>query len=377
MAVRGALRLRARVGAWPEAQDPAPGRVKLPRLAWLAVLAPLALAAQLAGAPHAAFPLAVLGLVGGSFLLGEASEVVGSRLGQGVGSLVTATLSNLVTILVVGAALFEGLYDVVQASITGAIVGTILFALGGAMFLGGLGREKQTFNREAAAVNTTLLMVASFALLIPALTQNLVGDRRPDIAARITLPLAVILVTVYLAGLLFSTRTHKHLFNPPTAEAHERTPSIVARFPIAVLVGSVGLVAMAAQSFAVSITPVSETLGLNALFVGIVVVGVVTDAVEISASWRAARRDRMHTALQVTTSSAIQAALFVAPVLVFLSLLTPRLLTLQFQMVEVVAILMSAVLVNVVSADGESTWYEGVLLLTLYAILALVFFVSP
>ncbi|MCA1813519.1 MAG: calcium/proton exchanger [Halobacteriales archaeon] len=353
------------------------GKVALPKLSYLALLAPLSFAAHALGYATAAFPLAVLGLVGGAFLLGEASEVLGSRIGQGLGSLVTATLSNLVTILVVGAALFAGLYDVVAASVTGVILGTLLFALGGAMFLGGLGREKQTFNREAAGVNTTLLMVASFALLIPALAQALLGARAPDIGARITLPLAVLLIVVYLAGLMFSTRTHKHLFNPPTAAEHGTVSTFASRYPLPLLVGSVALVAMAAETFASSLEPVSAGIGLSGPFIGIFVVGVITDAVEISASWRAARRDRMHAALHVSTGSAIQAALFVAPILVFLSLLTPRMLSLQFEMTEVVAILMSAVLVNVVASDGESTWYEGVLLLSLYAILGLVFFFSP
>ncbi|HEV8358908.1 MAG TPA: calcium/proton exchanger [Candidatus Thermoplasmatota archaeon] len=358
----------------------APAHGPLPRLAYLALLAPVAFAASAAHAPAVAFPLGAMALVGAAFLLGEAAEVVALRLGEGLGSLVTASLSNLVTLTIVGAALVEGLYGVVHAAIIGAILGNVLFALGGAMLLGGVGREKQSFGREAAAVNATLLMMASFALLMPAIVGRLAADRDPLVTEKLTIPISLVLLGTYFIGLLFSTRTHKHLFNPAAADEEERHrahPAIV-KHPLPVLAGTVLLVGAMAETVAENLQPVGAASGIPSLFLGIVVIGIITNSVEIATAWRMARKDHMNVAIQVATGSGIQVMLFVTPILVFLSLLLPTgLLSLEFPMAMVVAVGMAAVLVNIVASDGESTWYEGVLLLALYAIVASVFLVLP
>ena len=357
---------------------PIPLGGKLPRITALALLAPLAVVASLLHLPLAAFPLALLGLVGGAFLLGEAAEEVAGRLGEGLGALVLATLSNLVTLTIVGATLLEGLYDVVRAALAGAILSNLLVALGGAMVLGGWKREKQTFGREAAAVNATLLMVAAFGLLTPGIADLLFAGQVQNVGERLTIPIALVLAGVYIAGLLFSTRTHRHLFNPARAAERHVPHPFIQRHALPVLVGSVVLVAALAETLAENVVPVGERIGLSGIFLGIVVIGLVANSVEIAAAWQFARRDRMNVTIQIATGSAIQVMLFVVPVLVLASLaLDTGLLSLEFPMAMVAAIGMAIVLVNIVASDGESTWYEGVLLLALYAILASVFLLHP
>jgi Ca2+:H+ antiporter len=373
VSMEATLRPRLRIRPRSQSAEHAP----LPRLAALLALAPLAIGAEMAHQPLLAFPLSVLALAGGAFLLGEAAEVVATRLGEAVGALLTATLSNTVTLAILGAALVEGLYDVVHASIVGAILGNILFALGAAMLAGGLGRAKQSFGREAAAVNSTLLLVASFAFLVPALVGKLVGDRDPAIALKLTVPIAVILLATYVVGLLFSTRTHRHLYDATPGGGTHKAHPLMERYPVPILVASVAVVALLAEVLANSLGPVGDRAGIPPLFLGIVVIGLVANSVEIATALRMARRDRMNVALQVATGSGIQVMLFVTPLLVFASLALGRPLSMEFPMVMALLVGMASVLVNVVASDGESTWYEGVLLLALYAIVGLVFLVLP
>lgn len=375
--MRGLLEAK-RKPAQVELSDRGQPSPRLPRPVFLLVFLPAAVIAADAGVPLLAFPTSVLALIGGAFLLGEAAEVVAHRVGEGIGSLVTATLSNLVTLTILGAALLNGDYNVVQAAIVGAILGNILFALGGAMLLGGWNREKQSFGQEAAASNATLLIIASFALLLPALVGRFVGDDAPGIGRDLTVPISLILFGTYVVGLLFSIKTHRHLFNPAQDAEEHAAHRLVERYPVPVLVVSVLMVAMMAETLAASIEPVGHGLGLSELFLGIVVIGVITNSVEIAAAWRLAKRDRMNVTIQIATGSGVQVMLFVVPLLVFISLLLPSgLLSLEFPMAMATAVVMATLLVNIVASDGESTWYEGVLLLALHASVAVVFFFHP
>jgi Ca2+:H+ antiporter len=352
-------------------------RGAFPRAGLLMLLAPIAWLAAQADVPLVAFPTSVLALVGGALVLGEAAEVVAHRAGQGIGALLTASLSNLIDLAILGAALYAGLYDVVQAGITGAIVGNVLFALGGAMFLGGLRRPKQEFPRQAATTNTTLLLLASFAIVAPTVAAAVVGARAPDVGTRLTLPIAVVLFITYAGAMIFSLRTHRDLFNPEgTEEEGLAVHPFFRRHPYAMLLGSVLFVAWMAEVLAGTIEPVGERLGLSTLFLGIVVIGVVTNAVEIATCWRMALRDRIHVALQAAVGGSIQVVLFVVPVLVLVSQFLPfGPFSLELPLDMTAAILMTAILINVIAADGESTWYEGAMMLALWTIIAMVFYV--
>jgi Ca2+:H+ antiporter len=357
------------------AQSEAAGAGVIPRTVYLAVLAPLAFVLYHFGLLTAALCLAVLALVGGAFLLGEAAEVVAQRLGEALGALLTASLSNVVTLALLGAALIDNERDFVRASIVGAILGNLLLALGGGMLLGGWGRERQRFGREAAATNTTLLLVSGFAILFPTLA-DAATDSTTLTAAHMTTPLAVVLFLTYVAGLVFSVRTHKHLFDVAQAALPHSAHPWIRRFAPLVLILSVALVGWMADIVAGTIGPAGARLGLSPLFMGVVVVGAISNSVEISAAWRFARQDRMNLTLQIATGSCIQVMLFVVPVLVLFSLALPAgLLALQFNMPMAIAVLMSVILVNVVAADGESTWYEGVMLVALFVVVAVAFYV--
>jgi Ca2+:H+ antiporter len=355
-------------------------RPPLPSAAWLSILAPVAIVAHGLGHEGIAFIAALLTLAGGAFVLGEAAEVVARRIGEGLGSLLIATMSNMVTLVLVGAALLQGFYGIVRAAIVGAILGNLLLALGGAMMLGGLGRERQRFSMEAAGSNTSLLVLASFAVIIPTIVGGLSGQAGADRAASLSLPIAVVLLGAYFLGLVFSVRTHRHLFNfKPTgySPVHEAPPWI-ERMPVILLVAGVALVAWMAVIVAEGIEPVALANGVPPNFLGIIVLGAVANSVEIVSAWRSAHRDRMNVAFQLVTGSGIQVMLFVLPVLVLVSAVLPSgVLSLTFPLTMAAAIGMATFLVHLVASDGESNWYEGALLLILYGILGVVFYVIP
>lgn len=359
---------------------PPPPRARLPSVAWLSALAPVSILAHETGHEGIAFVAALLTLAGGAFVLGEAAEVVARRIGEGLGALLVATMSNMVTLVLVGAALLQGFYHIVRAAIVGAILGNLLLALGGAMALGGLGRERQRFSQMAAGSNTSLLVLASFAVIIPTIVGGLSGQAGADRAASLSLPIAVVLLGAYLLGLVFSVRTHRHLFNiKPTGHSllHEAPPWI-ERMPGTLLVAGVGLVAWMSVIVAEGIEPVALANGVPANFLGIIVLGAVANSVEIVSAWRSAHRDRMNVAFQLVTGSGIQVMLFVLPVLVLVSWMLPYgVLSLTFPLTMAAAIGMATFLVHLVASDGESNWYEGSLLLVLYGILGVVFFVIP
>lgn len=327
--------------------------------------------------------IAIVPLAG---LMGEATERIASRLGAGIGGLLNATFGNAAELIIALVALQKGLYDVVKASLTGSIIGNILLVLGLAMVAGGVKRERQTFDRTAAAASSTLLLLAAIGLVVPAVfhmvaegavsANRLTHVQELAIERSLSLEIAVVLFATYVLSLLFALRTHAHLYTGAAAE-HEHE-AVDMRAAVITLLVVTALIAWMSEMLVGAVEEASHVLGLTEVFVGVIVVAIVGNAAEHSTAVLVAMKNHMDLSLNIAIGSSIQIALFVAPVLVFASYFMPHgPMDLRFTMFEVLAVIASVLIVNLVSQDGESNWLEGALLLAVYVILALAFFFLP
>lgn len=323
------------------------------------------------------FLTSVVAIIPLAALLSRATEAVASKTGDAVGGLLNATLGNLTELVISLAALQAGQYLLVKASIAGAIVTNSLFMLGGAFLFGGLRHHIQEFNRVNARFQACLLFLATIAVLVPSLISEVDQPPAPAISHQLSLGLAVILIAVYVLGMLFSLRTHRELFaSAGHAEEGEKpwplTPSIV------ILVVVTLLVALVSEVFVGSVQAAADDLGMTPAFVGFIVVALVGAAAEITTAFSAARANRLDLSVAVALGSAVQIALFVAPVLVFVSyFIGPEPMTLQFWRGAVTMMVVATMAATLLSNSGRGTWYAGVMALALYAIFAFTLFVLP
>ncbi len=351
---------------------------------WLTPLIPVAVALDLAGAPATAvFAVSALGIVPTAALMGRATEELAARSGPGIGGLLNVTFGNAPELIIALFALGQGLQEVVKASIVGSIIGNILLVMGAAMFVGGLGREKQTFSRTGAGVQTSMLLLAAAALLMPAIFELVEGQGLPAPGAQsihygatvehLSYAVAAVLIVTYGIGLVFSLRTHRDLFNPEYGDEDSwgwstRT-SVIALAVAGVLVGVMSEILVG------SIKEASHSFGLSEFFIGVIVVAIVGNAAEHWVAVLVARKDKMDLAVNIAIGSSAQVALFVAPVLVLASIfLGPFPLALVFNGFELGAIMLAILIANYVTQDGESTWFEGLQLLAVYAVFGIAFY---
>ncbi len=352
---------------------------------YLGVFIPAAVVLEIAGAsPLLVFSAAALGVIPCAAVMGEATEAIAARTGPGIGGLLNVTFGNAPELIIAFFALNKGLQEVVKASIVGSVIGNILLVLGAAMLVGGLPREKQTFSQTAANAQAAMLMLATAALTLPALFQLIhggglpaVGDTRTDFGSdleTISFGVALILLATYAAGLVFSLRTHRSVFNPYSEDAGEEHHWPVRR-AVTVLAASAVLVGLMSEILVGSIEEASHDIGLSQFFVGVFVVAIVGNAAEHWVAVLVATKDKMDLAVNIAIGSSAQVALFVAPVLVLLSFVVgPAPMALVFNGYEIGGLIFAVLIATLVTAEGESNWFEGVQLLALYAVLGLVFY---
>ena len=312
-------------------------------------------------------------------LMGEATEQLADRLGPGVGGLLNATFGNAAELIIALFALFKGYDEVVKASLAGSIIGNILLVLGGALLAGGLKHSTQSFNRTAAGTGATMLVLAAFGLLVPAIFHELpeVSSRDLQLEHELSVGVSMILLLTYLAHLVFSLITHKRLFNPVVVVPSEDGRHWSSSKATIVLIVATVLVAAMSEMLVGTVEHASHFMGMNKVFIGVVVVAIVGNAAEHSTAVLVAIKNEMDLAVGIALGSALQIALFVAPVLVFASYLRSAPMDLRFTSLEVLAVLAGVLIARMVAEDGESNWLEGVMLLMVYAILALAFFFLP
>jgi len=344
----------------------------------LLIFLPVALAVKFSGVGGIwLFLTSALAIIPLAKILGTATQMLVMHVGSGVGALINATFANAVEMIIAFFALQEGLYEVVKASITGSILGNILFVLGLSFFLGGLGKEKETFNRTAAGVTASQLTLATMGLLIPAAFVLTSGNEATEtLKEEMSIGVALILLVSYAAQLTFSLRTHKHLYSEEEGLAmHGQVWS--RKHAIFVLLGTTVLVGLMADILVEGLDYLTTNLGLSDLFVGVIILALVGSAAENVTAVMVAMKGKMDLALNIAMSSTLQIALFVAPVLVLVGFFIGKPLDLVFNLFEVIAVAASVLIVNAITQDGESNWFEGVQLLSAYAILGVAFFFHP
>ena len=339
------------------------------------------------------FATAALGVIPTAALMGRATEELAHRSGPGIGGFLNVTFGNAPELIIAFFALREGLQEVVKASLIGSILGNILLVMGASMLVGGLKRERQFFDRTAANVQVLMLLLAGAALLLPAVFELIDGGRLPSVGEEevnypndvetMSFIVAIILLLTYVAGLIFSLKTHRALFNPTGGEGedgehgaeHEgEEPWSIKKSVITLAVAGIA-VGLMSEILVGSIQEASEGIGISEFFVGLIVVAIVGNAAEHWVAIYFAAKDKMDLSVNIAVGSSAQIALFAAPVLVLLSfVIGDHPMSLVFNGFELVAVLLAILVANFVVNEGESTWFEGLQLLALYALMGVVFF---
>jgi Ca2+:H+ antiporter len=364
------------------------GNYKIGFINLLLVFVPIAFVLQFSHADGTwiflASGLAIIPLAG---LLGEATEHLSEHVGPGIGGLLNATFGNAAELIIAVFALQAGLYGIVKASITGSIIGNLLLVLGASMVAGGLKYKTQSFNAIGAGMNSTLMLLSTAGLVVPALfyymltAHEMPADQITQIDLDVSLDVSIVLFVTYVLSLVFSLQTHKHLYDTtdyetPGGAEFEEVWSI--KKSSIVLAVSTAFVAIMSEYLVHSIEEATSSWGMTEVFVGVIIVAIVGNAAEHSAAIMMAMKDKMDIAVTIAVGSSSQVALLLAPVLVFLSYFVgPQPMDLVFSPLEVLAVILSAVLVNFVALDGKSHWMEGVQLLAVYFVLGIAFYFLP
>lgn len=367
-----------------------------PSLDWLLIFVPIAILLRFIPSlenPTALFIVSCLAIIPLAGWMGKATEHLAEHLGQGIGGLLNATFGNAAELIIALFALSKGLEGVVKASITGSIIGNMLLVLGLSLITGGAKFKTQKFDRTAASTLATALTLAAIALLIPTIFHLVAaqvpvssGGWTPQKEQNLSLAIAIVLFLTYMGTLYFSLVTHKNLFvgeamqgaAHDVGEEEEKAGEHWTKGKsITVLLVATGFVALISEFLVGAVEAARGALGFTEVFVGVIVVAIIGNAAEHSSAILMAMRNKMDLTLGIALGSSLQIALFVAPVLIFASYLFGKPMNLEFTIPEVVAVFASILIVQQICSDGESNWIEGLQLLSVYAILAILFFYLP
>lgn len=347
--------------------------------------------------PILVFLASALAIVPLAKLMGDATEVLAESLGATLGGLLNATLGNAPEIIISLFALHRGLVDVVKASVTGSIIGNLLFGLGLAMFAGGLKHRDgpQHFDSSVARMDGGLLFLATFGLVIPAIfSRTTQVAEQGQKAAEISMPIAVLLLFIYFASFLFTLLNSKPTLNQPKERLELKTegnPMVpesageeeaeTATWSQGKALGILGAVtvglAIMSEILTGALEPTTESLGLTPLFAGVFLLALVGNAAELFSAVKFARKDQLDVSLGITVGASIQVSLVVVPLLVFFGAAFGQPMNLVFSTFELVAIILSVMVSRNLIVDGQSTWLEGLTLMVVYFMLGVGFYFAP
>jgi Ca2+:H+ antiporter len=353
--------------------DRMPARLRWmrPSLNWLLVFIPASLIAELAHQPLLTFITAALAIVPLAGLIGRATDQLAICIGPRLGGLLNATFGNLTELIVAVLLIEAGDFDIVKATLIGSIVGNLLLVLGLSLFVGGLGRGEQAFSARAASVHTASLVLAVAGLGVPALllatSSRLSAGSRELVSAGV----AATLIVSYAAALVFMQVTHAHLFRTP--EASEQ-PEWSRTLAAGVLLAAALLVGLESELLVSALNPALNSVKISPIFVGLILIPVIGNAAEHASAVFFAIRDKLDITLEIAVGSSTQVALFVAPSMVFISLLIGRPMDFVFTGFEIGAVFIATLIIAVISRDGHGNWLEGLQLIGIYAIIALAAF---
>lgn len=339
------------------------------------ILVPLALLGEfLHWSPLVLLGLAAFGMIPLAGLLGEATEELAIHTGPRVGGLINATLGNAAELIITIVALNRGLTELVKASITGSILGNLLLIMGGALLLGGLKNGRQQFDRRITGLAATQMTLAVIALAVPTLFVRAIGDRGDVLT--LSEEVGVVMILLYVLYLVYSFRREPTEPRPKTGvdmRAHEAKWSVPVA--LAVLAGATLAIVFLSEILVGAVEEVVAEVGLSEFFLGIILIPLVGNVAEHLVGVTAAYKNQMELSLEISFGSSMQVALFVAPLLVFISLFVgPASMNLVFTNFELMALIAATLIATFVALDGESNWLEGAQLLAVYVIFGFGFF---
>ena len=350
---------------------------------WLLIFVPVSVALKyVSGIPAPViFFSAALAIVPIAAMVVRATEQLSTRTGDAVGGLLNATFGNAPEMIIALVALKAGYLDMVRASLVGAILANLLLALGMGFFMGGLRFHEQRFNPAATRAYSTMMFVAAISMTVPSAFNRAFGAQgvlREE--QLLNIGIALLLLVAYGLYLLFSLKTHPGAFasvesEVEASEGHQHWS--VTRAVVSLIVASV-LAAWMSEILVGAAEGTGKTLGMSQVFIGIVFVAIVGGAAESGSAIAMARKNKMDLSIGIALGSCIQIALFVAPVLVLASyFIAPQPLELSFGRAEIGSLFMAVLIGALVCGDGQSNWYKGVQLITVYAMIALMFYLMP
>ena len=353
------------------------------------VFVPISVILDLVHADHIIiFIIAVIALIPLAKLIGDSTEHLSTHYGSTLGSLLNVTFGNAAEIIIAVVAINAGLIDLVKASITGAILGNIMLIFGLSMIAGGIRKKEQLFSRENAGLQSTMIFLAIIGLAIPTvLSSTILKPAEIENQLKIQFlsdALAIILLSVYIAGIVFTFFTHKHLFVSPQMEEENNNHNIDttttttkhwdkkrAFFMLAISMVGVVVISEILVGF---VEETSKQFGFGELFVGAIIIGIVGNAAEHSSAIILARKGKIDLSIGIAAGSGTQIALFVVPILVIFGIISNQPFTLEFTIYELVTLFLAAIILNLIAHDGRSNWFEGVMLTAVYIIIAIGFY---
>src|ERR1044072_868539 len=333
------------------------------------------------------FIVSIISLIPLAKLIGDSTEHLASHYGSTIGSLLNVTCGNAAEIIIGTIAISAGLIDLVKASIIGAILGNIMLIFGLSMIVGGFRHKEQSFNRENAGLQSSMIFLSIIGLAIPTLLaitafqpHSVNGELQIQLLSD---ALAIILLGVYIAGIIFTFVTHKYLFTSPSHSNENENNNTLSSLNLKhwskkksflILGLSMLGVVVVSEVLVGSVEETGEKLGFGEMFVGAVIVGIVGNAAEHSSAILLARKGKIDLSIGIAAGSGTQIALFVVPVLVFAGIALGQPFTLEFTIYELVTLFLAAIILNLIAHDGKSNWFEGVMLTAVYLIIALGFY---
>jgi Ca2+:H+ antiporter len=336
---------------------------------------PLAYIAELLHwGPLWVFVLSAASVIPLAALIGEGTEGLAAYTNPRIGGLLNATLGNAAELIIAIAAIRAGLLELVKASITGSILGNLLFVMGLSMVVGGINHGVQKFERRNASRNAILLVLTVIALIIPSLFSSYIGNPQSMRVEALSIGSAIIMIILYGLALLYSLRFEGAPLSHKSSEKLLHRPTWSIRKAVIILaLATIGVV-IASELLIQAVEPVMAGLGISEFFLGIILIPLIGNVAEHLVAVQVAARNQMDLSVEIAVSSSLQIGLFVAPVLVFVSLLLGNPMQLIFNELELIALIAGVIITAFVAEDGESNWLEGAILLTIYFILALGFF---
>ena len=360
----------------------------------LIIFTPIAVALEFVHADHIIiFVIAAIALIPLAKLIGDSTEHLSIHYGSSLGSLLNVTFGNAAEIIIAIVAINAGLLDLVKASISGAILGNILLIFGLSILAGGFKYKEQFFNRENVGLQASMLFLAIIGLAVPTVLANTVnledgGGDGVNIENQVSVQilsdlLAFLLLAVYIAGIIFTFFTHKQIFTQSVSKEHRQEEEEIKENHIThwskkksfLLLGlSMAGVIVVSEILVGSVEATTEEFGFGELFVGAIIVGIVGNAAEHSSAVILARKGKIDLSIGIAAGSGTQIALFVVPILVIAGIIMNKPFTLVFTLFELATIFLAAIILNLISHDGKSNWFEGVMLTVVYIIIAIGFF---